>query len=224
MMYTDTDRSLHEAVLEALRDEPRVEAGKIAVAVESGVVTLSGTLGTFTEKWAAENAIKTVKGVRGIANELRVDLPGMHVRDDADIAKTIVEVLRWSDALPQTIQAEVHDGFVTLHGSVDWAYQRLDTITAVRRVAGVKGVYNDIAVTPHTVDPADLRRQIASRFQRLAAFDAKGVEIDVRPNGIVKLSGTVASLAECDEAESAAYSVPGTTEVRNEIRVTDGGW
>jgi osmotically-inducible protein OsmY len=224
MVYTDTDRGMHDAVLDALRDEPRIDAGKVSVAVEGGVVTLSGTLGSFTEKWAAENAVRGVRGVRGIANELRVDLPGMHVRDDADIAKTVVEVLQWSDALPKTIVAEVHDGYVTLHGTVDWAYQRQDAMVMARRIAGVKGVYSDIAVKPKDVDPAELRRNIASRFQRLAAFDAKGVEIDVRAGGFVKLTGSVASLAECDEAESAAYAAAGTTEVRNELRVADDGW
>jgi osmotically-inducible protein OsmY len=224
MMIVDTDRSLHQRVLDALEAEPRVEAGKIGVAVEGGVVTLSGTLGSFTEKWAAEAAVKSVKGVRGIANELRVELAGMHVRDDADIAKTVVEVLRWSSGLPQGIQPEVHGGYVTLHGQVDWPYQREDAIDIVRRLSGVRGVYDDMTVKPYSIDPMELRRSIESRFQRLAAFDAKNVAIDVKDGGLVKLSGTVASLAEFDEAESAAYSVPGTSEVRNEIRISDEGW
>ena len=224
MIYTDTDRALRQAVLEALDAEPRVDAGKVSTAVEEGVVTLSGTLSSFTEKWAAEDAVKATKGVRGIANELRVDLPGMHVRNDADIAKTIVEVLRWSETLPQTIQAEVHAGFVTLHGKVDWPYQRTDAIDAVRRLVGVRGVYEDITVSPKTVDPAELRRTIEARFARLAAFDAKNVSIHVGLGGVVKLTGNVASLAESDEAESAAYAIAGTTEVRNEIRISGEDW
>lgn len=224
MTYTDTDEALHRAVVQAIADEPRIDSGKVGVAVESGVVTLSGTMRSFTEKWAAEAAVKGVPGVRGLANELRVELPGMHVRDDADIAKTIVEVLRWSDSLPQTIQVEVHRGYVTLSGEVEWPYERQDALDAVRRLSGVVGVYNDIRVKEHAVDPAELRKSIAARFQRLAAFDAKGVTIDVLPGGLVKLGGTVASLAEADEAESAAYAVPGTVEVRNEIRISDEGW
>jgi osmotically-inducible protein OsmY len=222
MTYTNT--SLHEQVLEALDAEPRVDAGKVGIAVEDGVVTLSGTLGTFTEKWAAEDAVKSVKGVRGIANELRVDLAGMHVRDDADIAKTVVEVLRWNAGLPQTIQAEIKDGYVTLHGLVDWPYQREDARDAIRHLSGVRGVYDDLIAKPYDVSPAELRRKIESRFQRLAAFDAKNVTIEVEDGGNVTLSGTVDSLAERDEAESAAYSIPGTTRVYNDIRITDFGW
>lgn len=224
MMVIDTDRSLHQSVLAAIEAEPRVEAGKVGVAVEGGVVTLSGTLGSFTEKWAAESAVKSVKGVRGIANELRVELAGMHVRDDVDIAKTIAEVLRWSSGLPTSIQPEVRGGYVTLHGQVDWPYQRQDAVDAVRRLSGVRGVYDNMTVKPYTVDPKELRRSIEGRFQRLAAFDAKNVAIDVKDGGLVRLSGTVASLAEFDEAESAAYAVPGTSEVRNEIRISDEGW
>lgn len=224
MTYTSTDKTLRADVLEALDAEPRIDSGKIGVAVEEGVVALSGTLGSFTEKWAAEGAVKAVKGVRGIANELRVDLPGMHVRDDADIAKTIVEVLRWSETLPQTIQVEVHGGHVTLHGTVDWPYQRKDAIDAIRRLAGVRGIDDDIAIAKREVDPAELRRKIAARFQRLAAFDAKSVRIDVKPGGVVRLSGNVASLAESDEAESAAYAIAGTTDVRNELCVSEDGW
>lgn len=223
-MIAYTNKSLHEQVLEALEAEPRVDAAKVGIAVEDGVVTLSGTLGTFTEKWAAEAAVKSVKGVRGIANELRVDLPGMHVRDDADVAKTVVEVLRWSADLPQTIQAEVKDGFVTLHGLVDWPYQREDARDAVRHLTGVRGVYDDLIVKPYAVSPAELRRRIESRFQRLAASEAKNVEIEVEDGGNVTLSGTVDTLAERDEAESAAYSIPGTTRVYNDIRINDFGW
>ncbi len=223
-MITDTNRSLHERVLEALETEPRVHAAKVGIAVEDGVVTLSGRLGTFTEKWAAETAVKSVKGVRGIANELSVDLPGMHARDDADLAKTIVELLRWHADLPQTIQAEVKDGYVTLHGTVDWPYQRDDARDAIRHLTGVRGIYDDLVIKPFAVSPAELRRRIESRFQRLAALDAKNVVIEVESGGNVTLSGTVDSLAERDEAESAAYSIAGTTRVYNDIRIGDIGW
>ncbi|HEY9085864.1 MAG TPA: BON domain-containing protein [Candidatus Tyrphobacter sp.] len=224
MMITNTDRDLHDAVLDALEAEPRVEAGKIGIAVENGVVTLSGTLQSFTEKWAAEAAVKRVKGVCGIANELRVDLAGMHQRDDADIAKSAVDVLRWSAGLPQTIQAEVHDGYVTLHGQVDWAYQREDAIDAIRRLTGVRGIYDDISLKPYAVSPKELLRLIEARFQRLASFDAKGVAVEVDDDGSVTLSGSVHSLAERDEAESAAYSIPGTVGVVNDVIVNDEGW
>ncbi len=216
------DHSLHEAVLDALEAEPRVDAGKVAVAVESGVATLSGTLRSFTEKWAAESAVKSVKGIRGLANELRVELPGMHIRDDADVAKTIVQVLRWG-GLPETVQAEVHDGYVTLQGEVDWPYQRNDARDMARRLEGVRGVYDNMTVKPIPVDPVQLRRAIESRFQRVAAFDAKNVRVAVKPFGVVELSGNVGSLAEFDEAESAAYSVAGTTEVHNELLI-NGVW
>lgn len=223
-MMTYPNKLLHEQVLAALVAEPRLDAGKIGIAVDDGVVTLSGTLGTFTEKWAAEDAVKSVKGVRGIANELRVELAGMHVRDDADIAKTVVEVLRWNEHLPKTIQVEVKGGYVTLNGVVDWPYEREDARNAICHLSGVRGIYDNLTVKPYQVNPDELQRKIESRFQRLAAFDAKNVTVEVEDGGNVTLSGTVGSLAERDEAESAAYAIPGTTRVYNGIRITDIGW
>src|SRR5579872_7118218 len=69
-MLATIDKTLHEDVLEELKLDPRVPAGEIGIAVERGVVTLSGTVQSFTEKWAADDVVKHVKGVRGIANEL----------------------------------------------------------------------------------------------------------------------------------------------------------
>lgn len=219
-MRTSTDQSLHEAVLAALATTPRVDAGKVGIAVEEGVATLTGTLGSFTERWAVEATVKTVTGLRGIANELRVDLPGMHRRDDADIVKTIVELLRWNDALPKGIQVEAHDGNVTLRGTIERAYQRREVLDAVRHISGIRALRDEMTVTPHAVSPEKLRHEIESRFQRLASLDAKNVRFCVRPGGAVTLTGTVASLTQADEAESAAYAVPGTTEVHNELLVS----
>lgn len=220
-MYTQTDKNLRAAVFEALEAEPRIDAGRIGIALEDGVVTLTGTLGSFTEKWAAENAVKTVKGVRGIANELRVDLPAMHAHDDTDIAQTIVDMIRWSNETAQEIQVEVQKGSVTLRGTVEWPYQRRDLLDIVRHISGVRAIHDEIRVLPHPIDPVSLRHKIASRFQRLAALAAKNVAVEAAPDGIVTLSGTVSSLAERDEAESAAYSVPGTTEVRNDLWIEE---
>jgi osmotically-inducible protein OsmY len=218
-MLTVSDRALHQVVLEELGLEPRVPAGKIGIAVEEGVVTLSGTVRGFTEKWAAQDAVKRIKGVRGIADELRVELSGMHRRDDTDIAKTAVELFKWDDSLPKTIQVEVEDGRVTLTGTVDWSYQRDAAADAIRKIAGIRDVRNAISINPRPVKTEELETMIESRFKRLALLDAKRVQVTVDGNGVT-LSGRVGSFAERELARKAALSMPGVTTVDNRICVS----
>lgn len=217
MMLTANEVDLHREVLEALEFEPKVPAGDIGIAVDSGVVTLSGTVHSFAAKWATEEATRRVKGVRGIANEIQVDLPGMHRQDDADIAKTAVMLLKWDAFLPETIQVSVQDGNVTLYGTVTHHYQKHDAQEALGRLVGVRSITNNIEVRSG-VEPEEIARKIKARFQRAAGFDAKKVIVDAKDGNVI-LSGKVSSLAERDEALSAAWSVPGVYHVDERLVV-----
>jgi osmotically-inducible protein OsmY len=140
---------LHRRVLTELEFDPAVDPGKIGIAVEDGVVTLTGTVGSFSEKWATERAVKHVPGVRALANELKVELMGMHRVNDSDIAASAANVLSWDDSLPKTIQVEVHDGIVTLTGQVEYAFQADLAERQVWQIAGVGSVNNELAVKSH---------------------------------------------------------------------------
>ena len=70
------DATLQQAVMDELEWEPSVAAAHIGVAVHNGVVTLTGHVPTFWEKQAAEAAAARVKGVRAVAEELKVELLG----------------------------------------------------------------------------------------------------------------------------------------------------
>lgn len=137
---------LHRRVLTELEFDPAVEPGKIGIAVEDGVVTLTGTVGSFSEKWATERAVKHVPGVRALANELKVELMGMHHVNDSDIAASAANVLSWDDALPKTILVEVHGGIVTLTGDVNYEFQADLAERQVWQIAGVGSVNNDLVV------------------------------------------------------------------------------
>ena len=92
---------------------------RIGVIAEDGVVTLTGSVASFTEKWAAEEAAKRVKGVKAVAKRLDVGLPAMHVRNDTDIAREVTNAIAWNVTLPSDIRAIVEEGHVTLEGTVD---------------------------------------------------------------------------------------------------------
>ena len=143
-----TDAQLKNDVIEELRWEPTVTANDINVVTHNGVVTLSGTVPHYAEKRAAERAAQRVEGVKAIAEEMEVHPAGTYDRKDADIAQAVVTALRWHVWVPSHIQATVENGWVTLTGSVKWEYQRTSAKDAVTYLFGVKGVSNNITLTP----------------------------------------------------------------------------
>ena len=141
-----TDAQLKSDVIEELRWEPTVTSSDIKVSADQGVVTLSGTVPHYAEKAAAERATQRVEGVKAIAEEMEVNLTGIHKRIDSEIAKVVVDSLRWHVWVPTNVQAIVENGWVTLSGSVTWGFQRNAAADAVRYVSGVKGVSNNITL------------------------------------------------------------------------------
>ena len=215
-----TDMDLQHDVLEELKWEPSVNAAHIGVAVNNGVVTLSGHVPSYGEKNAAERAAKRVYGVKAVADELDVKLPGSLKRTDEDIAQACVNALRFNYALPgDKIKVIVEKGWVTLEGQVEWQYQREIAMSAIRHLAGVRGASNSITVKPQAVLPADVQGKIEAAFRRSAELDARRIGVEVH-DGKVILYGTVRSFAERDEAQQAAWAAPGVTKIENQITVS----
>src|SRR5271166_4451455 len=97
---TSSDVDLQRDVLDELRWEPRINAAHIGVSVKEGVVTLTGHVQSFWEKYAAERAAKRVHGARAVANEIDVKLPYSSKRTDEDIAIAAVNALKSNAAVP----------------------------------------------------------------------------------------------------------------------------
>ena len=213
-----TNRDLQERVLKALEFEPGIDAADVGVTAHDGVVTLRGSVTTFYQKLSAERTAAHVLGVRAIANDLEVAPTHDMRRTDTAIAEAAANALAWDVAVPKgSVQVAVRDGWLTLTGNVEWRYQRDAAEDAVRRLYGVRGVVNSVAVKPH-VHSADVQDKIENAFKRSAEIDAQHVHVAAR-DGQVTLTGTVRSLAERQEAERAAWSAPGVTLVDDRLAV-----
>ena len=187
-----TDAELQQDVVNELQWEPTVEAAEIVVAVKDGVVALSGYVDSYVKKGAAERAAARVFGVRAVAKEMQVRLPGSLERSDEDIAGAVASVLEWNVLVPyDRVKVHVQDEVVTLSGEVDWGYQKFAAEEAVHHLMGVVWFSNQITVKP-MVKPQDVKDKIVSAFQRNALLDSRRITVETR-GGWVILSGSVHS-------------------------------
>jgi osmotically-inducible protein OsmY len=210
------DRDLRLDILHELEFEPSVNAENIGVAVEDGVVTLTGHVGNYAERVIAEQVVSRIKGVRAIAQEIQVRLPGNRKTDDDQIARRALKIIAWDTTIPgDRVQVKVENGWVTLGGDVEWQYQKLAAEQAVRKLSGVAGVTNAIEVYP-SAHTADIKHLIEDSLRRSAQVDADRIRVKVAGHRVI-LEGKVHGWHEKQIAQQAAWSARGVTDVVDDI-------
>jgi osmotically-inducible protein OsmY len=214
-----TDQGLKQSVLDELIWEPSVDGAHIGVTAQGGVVTLTGHVGSYAEKCAAERAAGRVSGVKAIAEELEIRYLYGVGHGDEDIAKQALNVLNWDLSVPKDkVKVKVEKGWITLSGDVSWYYQKNAAESDVRKLLGVMGVSNEIAIKP-SVQASDVQKKIKAAFGRNAEFEAANIIVST-DGGKVTLSGRVDSYYERTLAEDTAWSAPGVTHVDDLVTIS----
>ncbi|MBX5222855.1 BON domain-containing protein [Rhizobium sp. NLR8a] len=212
------DITLRQNIIDELDFEPSIDAANIGISVEEGIVTLTGHVGSYSEKETAERVVKRIKGVRGIAQEIDVRIFGNYEASDDDIARRAANMLDWNVSVPKgAIQVKVQKGWITLTGKAEWQYQKNAASDAVRNLAGVVGLSNLIEISPR-VSAADVKKRIEDAFKRDAELESQGIRVEVS-GGSVTLKGKVHTWSERRAAERAAWSAPGIKTLNDQIAI-----
>ena len=211
------DTLLRQLVTDELDYEPSIDAAHIGVAVDNGVVTLSGHVDSYAQKLDAERAALRVKGVRAVAQQIDVRYPADKKTHDDEIAGRAAKVVGDARVPEGQVKVSVQKGWVTLAGTVEWQYQKLAAEAAVRKLSGVTGVSNSIEVKPR-VHAADVKERILAALHRNADLEGAGIRVTVL-SGRVILDGSVKAWHERALAERAAWAAPGVKAVEDRLTV-----
>jgi osmotically-inducible protein OsmY len=216
------DLQLRQDIIEELEFDPSLSGEHIGVAVDKGVVTLGGHVNSYAEKLAAIAATRRVKGVHAIAENIEVHCPYLKKTADDQIAKRAYDILKWDVFVPpDAVDVLVHEGWVTLSGNVNWYFEKTSAEDDIRKLSGVRGITNMIAIKPH-IDPADVKSKIDSALRRHAEIDASAIGVSVENGNKVVLVGTVDTWGQRRAVEDAAWSAAGVASVEDRLTMTGG--
>ena len=213
------DLELQRALTEELEWAPHIDASRVTVSVRDGIVRLTGSVSSLAEKKAAERTVWHIRGVRGLAQEIKVRIPEAQRQTDDELAHRVMSVLRWDTEIPADhIQIQVEHGIVKLIGSMDWQFQRTEAEERVHRLAGVKHVDNQLVVRRSDDATSDIKARVERAFQRHAELHSAGITIQVNGNKIT-LTGHVPTLNDLYTAENVAWCASAVAQVDNRLLV-----
>ncbi len=213
-----SNEELQKDVQDAIKWEPLLHAAEIGVTTKDGVVTLSGTVSNFAKKLEAENAAKSVAGVKAVVEKIEIKYGTIGKKGDSEIAVEALNALKSNWEVPaDKVKVKVENSWVTLDGELEWNFQKDAARKSVKNVPGITGVVNNIKIRSETNDAIE-KRDIENALGRNWSIDDEDIEVKVSGNNVT-LNGSVESIYQKDEAERIARNAPGVWTVDNELVV-----
>jgi osmotically-inducible protein OsmY len=211
-----SNETLQKDVQEAIKWEPLLHVAEIGVIAKDGIITLTGTVDSYVKKLEAEEAAKSVAGVKAVIEKIKVQFDSLLNKDDNEIAHNVLNAFNWNWEVPKDkIKITVENGWVRLEGELQWNYQKEAAKKSVHNLVGVKGISNDIIIKSEANDKIE-KGNIESALARHWSLNSDDIQVEVS-NNKVTLSGIVDSWYERTEAERIAWNAPGVWEVENEL-------
>jgi len=210
---------LQKDVQDAIKWEPLLNAAEIGVTVKDGVVTLTGTVDSYSKKSEAEDAAKNVDGVKAVVEKIELKFNNSwDKKDDNEIATEVINALKWNWQVPSDkVKVKVEKGWVTLEGELEWNFQKNAAKDAVVNLLGVTGVSNNITIKSSAEDQIE-KTDIEKAFRRNWSIDDKDITVKVRDHKVT-LTGSVDSWYQKDEAEQITWKAHGVWEIDNKLVV-----
>jgi len=213
-----SNEDLQREVQDAIKWEPLLSAAQIGVIAKDGIITLTGSVDSYSKKSEAEDAAKNVAGVKAIVEKIEVQFGTKGRKEDAEIATEIISSFKWNWEIPNDrIKVRVEDGWVTLEGQLKWNYQKEAAKKATRLIIGVKGLTNDIIIKSEGNDLIE-KKDILQALARNWSTHDQDIHVNVTGNKVT-LNGTVDSLYQKDQAEKIAWNAPGVWLVENALGI-----
>lgn len=221
-----SDQAIKKDAIAALQRDVYLSGLPIKVAINDGVLTLTGSVGSVFESDRAMQKVRWIANVKGVVSDLKIE--GW---EDRDARKQSV----WpsDDALKRAIKAELdedtrlvatdiavraYQGAVTLDGTVNSYYQRRVVEQDAKNVVGVGFVINNLLVAAVSRSDWQIQDDIAFNFN--VDYTLEGFHLTSKvKDGVVTLSGEVLDWFEKAHAEDVAAGVLGVKRVINRIAI-----
>ncbi|MDP9955494.1 osmotically-inducible protein OsmY [Epilithonimonas hungarica] len=213
-----TNAELQRDVQDAINWEPQLKNINIGITATDGIVCLTGTVDSYAKKIQIEQVVKKVFGVNIFVENIDVKLQKHETKNDIEIAKEIMAAFEANPVIPQEqLEVKVENGWVTLTGELSWDYLRDVTENTIQHLPWIKGIYNNITIVPemhhYTIDKKDIMKAL-----KRSSIDDREITVSVSGT-TVRLTGTVHTWHQREEAARIVWKTPGIKNLKNELKV-----